>query len=274
MPIFVPQPQAWGRQLLARRIIVGLANTTIQRPPNGSVRGTKLLSRLASRYPTRSIFQMNDCSRMSLSSGSTSVGSRGEASLPNPRQQFRKVRTTAVLGLGLWRFTLSSNTQMAVMRQCLALSIHRHHGAELDVTRRYGFAGMFSNEIALPVRHAVPAPLSPLAWNFMLTTSLRGARAARRCLKTYRRFVRCVTLANRTYSWANPALQRDAPQAGFARSLRAPELARSASSTSVGCRFGVGLQSGWCRNDSYRPWAISPRTQPIRGTRHEHEYLW
>ena len=206
LPICVPQLQAWERQLLVRRIIVGLANTTIQRPPNASVRGTRLLSQRASRYPTRSIFQMNDCSRISLSSGSTSVGSRGEVSLPGPRQQFRKARTTAVLGLGLLRFTLSPNTQMAVMRQCLALSIHRFHGVELDVTRRYGFAGMSSNEIALPARRAVPAQLSPLAWNFMLTTSLRGVRAARRCSKTYRRFVRCVILANRMYSWANPSV--------------------------------------------------------------------
>lgn len=62
------------------------------------------------------------------------------------------------------------------------------------------------------------SPALPLAWNFMLTTSLRGARAARRYSKTYKRFVRCVTLANRMYSWANPELQRDAPQAGLARS--------------------------------------------------------
>ncbi len=163
---------------------------------------------------------------MSSSSGSTSAASRGEVSLPSPRQQFRKVRTTAVLGLGLRHFTLSSNTQMAVMRQRLALSIHRHHGAELDVTHRYGFAGMFSNEIALPVGRVVPARLSLLAWNFMLTTCLRGARTARRYSTTYKRFVRCVTLANQTYNWANPALQRDAPQAGFARSLHAPELER------------------------------------------------
>ena len=172
---------------------------------------------------------MNGCSRMSSSSGSTSAASRGEVSLRSLRQPFRRVRTTVVLAPGLRRFTLSLSMRMAVMRQRLSLSIHRHHAAEPAVIHRSGFAGMFSNEIGSLVRRVVPPRLLPLAWNFTLTIFLRGARAAKRYSKTYKPFVRCATLVNRTYSWANPALQRDAPQSGFAHLLRAPELARWAS---------------------------------------------